>query len=187
MKALMPRFIRCLPESRYTVIRNHVLDWGGSEGLVPQWSIDRTTNGLKGSLVSNWAAEFPHLPRWGSVCGPTLRTFCQHQLCDIYSKLPHLPRQQLDMAPAILGFSHPTCIFTHDQQNPVLDSVVEASAGGVGAEIVTNRAGCEGDGRGCCWTYIWSLACDCACVSLLPTLAVEYDLPFPLLLLTNHG
>lgn len=54
---------------------------------------------------------------------------------------------------------------------------------------LTNSGGGEGDAGGSCWPYIWSLACECdfACECMLPTLAVEYDLPFPLLLLTNHG
>lgn len=50
------------------------------------------------SLETNRAVEFPHVTQRGSVCGPTLKVFCQHQLCDIYRRLPHVPGQPMEKA-----------------------------------------------------------------------------------------
>lgn len=104
---------------------------------------NRWVQRAEGGLVSNWAAEFPHLTRRGSVCSPTLRVFCQHQLCDIYSLLPHVPRQPLDTAPVLPVVGHPACISAHDQQNPTVQSVVKAAAGEVRAETEPGGTGMQ--------------------------------------------
>lgn len=95
-KALMPRFIRSSPDSRQceheSGLRGSLMDSfliGGRRRN--GWSGSRLDGWGRRELASNWATEFPHLTQRGSVCGPTLRVFCQHQLCDIYSLLPHVP------------------------------------------------------------------------------------------------
>lgn len=129
--------IRCKHESGWW--------WGvvGGVGLVIHRGAGRTADGVEVGLLggrrrrggevlaSNWATEFPHLTQQGSVCGPTLRVFCQHQLCDIYSLLLHVPGQPLDTAPATLGLRSPGVQSPIYQQNPMADSVTGASAGGV--------------------------------------------------------
>lgn len=86
MKVLMPRFIRSSPTSRHTISMNHVLEGRGGS-LRGSFLIGAQTElpmgsrvECSGELASNWAAEFSHLTQRGSVCGPTLRVFCQHQL-----------------------------------------------------------------------------------------------------------
>lgn len=143
----MPRFIRSSTASRYAVSMNQVGGGGGGGGggvgLVIHRGAGRTADGVEVGLLggrrrrggevlaSNWATEFPHLTQQGSVCGPTLRVFCQHQLCDIYSLLLHVPGQPLDTAPATLGLRSPGVQSPIYQQNPMADSVTGASAGGV--------------------------------------------------------
>lgn len=92
----------------HTISMNHVLEGRGGS-LRGSFLIGAQTElpmgsrvECSGELASNWAAEFSHLTQRGSVCGPTLRVFCQHQLWDIYSLLPHVPEQPLDTTPATL-------------------------------------------------------------------------------------
>lgn len=68
-------------------------------------------------LASHWTATFSPLSWGGSVCGPTLRVFCQHQLWGIYSLLPHVPGQPLDMAFTSFALQSPSIHLCHDINN----------------------------------------------------------------------
>lgn len=85
MKVLMPRFTQLNNTKAHCRHESCFRGEGGSlGGSVLIGAKTELPMGLRvecgGELASVGAAEFSHLTRRGSVCGPTLRVFCQHQL-----------------------------------------------------------------------------------------------------------
>lgn len=75
-----------------------------------------------GRMWGGWCVsglmKIPQPSGRGSVCGPTLRVFCQHQLCDIYSLLPYVPGKPLAAAPSALRVQVTKKASLQYQQNP---------------------------------------------------------------------